>query len=66
MEKTLEFLKANKFIIAAGLFGIYTAAKSAYYLANDRGCQKCETTQAILGAGVTVWSGAVLLAGLKK
>jgi len=66
MDKTLEFLKQNSFIIAAGLFGIYTAAKSARYLSTDRGCRKCETTQAVLGAGITVWSGVALLGSFKK
>lgn len=49
--------------VCAGAYGLYTAAKAAWYLQQGKGCDKCEATQAALGLGLVVLAGWVLARG---
>lgn len=49
--------------LTAGAFGVYSAAKSAWYLNAQKGCAKCDTTQLLLGAALAVFSGYMLMGG---
>lgn len=56
-----KFNRNKVLAVAAGGYGLYSAAKGAWNLSNNQGCKKCETTGIALGIGLTLLAGWVLV-----